>query len=266
MHELPKDRVSVMGVLNATPDSFSDGGDYFNVELAIERGIQLFEEGADVVDVGGESTRPGAEPVPAEIELSRVEPIVEALVKHGAVSIDTYKAPVAARCMELGAKIINDVTGFRDSEMIRVARQTDAALCLMHMLGEPRTMQSNPVYGDVVSEVRDYLDEQAETLQSEQIARERIWIDPGIGFGKTLDHNLSLLSRLGEIVCLGYPVVVGVSRKSFIGKVVGEEDPKRRLGGSISAMLRAVANGARVVRVHDVRETVQALKVWSATC
>lgn len=266
MFELPKNRVSVMGILNATPDSFSDGGDYFSADTAIQRGIEMFAEGADIVDVGGESTRPGAEPVSSEIELSRVEPIVAALSNYGAVSIDTYKPSVAARCIDLGAKIINDVTGFRDPEMIAVARRTEATLCIMHMLGEPRTMQSNPTYNDVVADVRSYLGGQAELLRKEGVDSKRIWVDPGIGFGKTLDHNLALLSRLGEIACMGYPVLVGVSRKSFIGRIVGEDDPKRRLGGSISGLLRAVANGARVVRVHDVSDTVQALAIWTATC
>lgn len=253
-----------MGVLNVTPDSFSDGGLFSRTDAAIRRGIQMFREGADIVDVGGESTRPGAVPVAETEELERVLPVVEELTKHGPVSIDTSKPEVARLCVKAGARLLNDVTGFRSEAMRRIAAESGVSACAMHMKGEPRTMQDDPVYDDVVAEVRDYLRSRARALEEAGVQSNAIWLDPGIGFGKTLDHNIELLRRLDEIVSLGYPVLVGVSRKSFIGKISGEEDPNRRLPGSLAAALAAVERGARIVRVHDVAETVQFFNVKAA--
>jgi dihydropteroate synthase len=254
-----------MGVLNVTPDSFSDGGLFACAEAAIEHGVGLSRLGATIVDVGGESTRPGAVEVPLDEELERVRPVVAALAGAGVcVSVDTRHAGVAGACVEAGAAIVNDVSGFQDSAMIEVATRTDAGLVVMHMLGEPRTMQEAPEYDDVVTEVCAYLDARAGALVDAGVRRERIAVDPGIGFGKTLEHNIALLRGLERIAELGYPVVVGASRKRFIGAITGEERPNRRLGGSVAAALYAVRRGASVVRVHDVRETVQALAVWRA--
>lgn len=261
---LPESRVCVMGILNVTPDSFSDGGDFVEADAANKRGIEMFGEGADIVDVGGESTRPGAIPVAEKDELDRVLPVVEELSKHGPVSIDTSKPQVARRCIAAGAKILNDVTGFSSDQMRKVAAESDVSVCTMHMRGEPRTMQDNPKYDDVVADVREFLRHRASELQAAGVKKDAIWLDPGIGFGKTVEHNLELLSRLSEIADLGYPVLVGVSRKSFIGKITGEGDPRERLGGSLAAACAAVQQGARLLRVHDVRQTVQFLQVWAA--
>ncbi|MEW5748415.1 MAG: dihydropteroate synthase [Candidatus Thermoplasmatota archaeon] len=252
----------VMGIVNITPDSFSGDGIAGDAEGAISRGLDMFSAGADIVDVGGESTRPGAEPVPVEVELSRTVGVVEALSagRPGRVSIDTYKPEVAERALFAGASIVNDVTGLRDPRMAEVVAEHDATVIVMHMKGEPRTMQASPRYKDVVSEVRSFLQERVGAAEDAGIRPDRIMVDPGIGFGKTLDHNLEIIARLGELRSLGKPVVIGVSRKAFIGKLTGLP-PGERLEGSLAAAVLAVRNGADVVRVHDVAETVRALRV-----
>lgn len=265
-HALHLDRPVVMGILNVTPDSFSDGGQYVNRHRAIEHGLALARAGADIIDVGGESTRPGAAEVPAAEEISRVCTVLSALALDLDVplSVDTRHAAVAREALSAGATIINDVSGFRDPEMVELAASTEAGVVIMHMLGEPGTMQDSPVYGDVVAEVRDYLAGQAALLEGAGVARSRIAVDPGIGFGKTSNHNLELLRRLPEIASLGYPVLIGVSRKRFIGELTGEALPLHRKTGSISAGLWSMSHGANILRVHDVKQTREAVRVWEA--
>jgi len=256
-----------MGILNVTPDSFSDGGQHASAEAAHRRARLMVAEGADLIDVGGESTRPGAAPVGVEEELDRVLPVVRMLADELSVpvSIDTRHAAVAGACVDAGASVVNDITGFRDPEMIAVAAESEVGLVVMHMLGEdPATMQDDPRYADVVAEVTQFLSERATALESVGVAPERIALDPGIGFGKTFEHNLALLRGLPAIAALGYPVLVGASRKRFIGHILGEDDPKRRVAGSVGAAVYAALAGADIVRVHDVRETVEALKVVTA--
>jgi dihydropteroate synthase len=249
-----------MGVVNVTPDSFSDGGVNFDSGDAAASAKRLLAEGAAIVDVGGESTRPGAEPVSADDELRRVVPVLEAL-EGSPVSIDTAKSEVAARALELGAELVNDVTALRgDPELAGVVAEHDAYLCLMHMQGEPRTMQTDPRYEDVVSEVVRFLDDRLAFAVSQGIREESICLDPGIGFGKTVDHNFELLRRLDELTALGRPVLVGISRKSSLGKIMG--DPEATTGttaASVGAAVLAYERGASIFRVHDVREHVEAL-------
>jgi dihydropteroate synthase len=254
-----------MGVVNVTPDSFSDGGLYLDPESAIAHGNELSRAGADILDVGGESTRPGAAAVDADEERARTEPVVRELATAGAtVSIDTSKAAVAAAALDAGAGIVNDVTAFTaEPGLADLAAERDCGVVLMHMQGTPRTMQEDPTYGDVVEDVKAYLAERVEFAVSRGVARERIWIDPGIGFGKTLEHNLELLRRLRELRELGRPIVVGTSRKSFIGKLTGRE-AHERLGGTLASNVIALRNGADVFRVHDVREVREALSVAEA--
>lgn len=256
----------VMGVLNVTPDSFSDGGAYADPIAAVGRGRQMVAEGAQIIDIGGESTRPGADEVSPAEEIARVRPIFQALARDFGVpvSVDTRHAEVARVAVEAGASIINDVSGFRDTDMIDVARSCNAGLVIMHMVGGPKTMQGEPRYLDVVDEVGSYLLGRARTLEECGIVHERICIDPGIGFGKNLGHNLELLRRLQEIAVLGYPVLVGASRKSLIGAVLGEPDPMKRLEGSLTIATWAASHGADVVRVHDVEATVRTLRMWDA--
>ncbi len=254
-----------MGVVNVTPDSFSDGGLYLDPEAAIRHGLELVEDGAEILDVGGESTRPGAEPVGVEEELRRVVPVVRGLSGAGAlISVDTSKAAVAGAALDAGAEIVNDVTALRgDAAMAGLCAERGATVVLMHMLGEPRTMQEDPRYGDVVAEVKAFLAERLEAATAAGIDAEQVWLDPGIGFGKTPAHNLELLRRLGELADLGRPLVVGTSRKSFIGALDGS--PARdRLGGTIASSVLAAAEGATVLRVHDVAEARQALRVAAA--
>ena len=255
-------RPSVMGVLNVTPDSFSDGGLFVDPTQAIAHGKRAIDEGAVLVDVGGESTRPGAEPVPSEDEIARVEPVLEGL-RGLATSIDTSKAAVARRALDLGAELVNDVTALRgDPEMAGIVADGDAFVCLMHMQGEPRTMQVAPRYDDVVSDVLAFLEERVAFAVENGIAEERIAVDPGIGFGKTPDQNLELLRRLDELSTLGRPVLVGISRKSTLGKILG--DPSAITGtvaASVGAAVVAFERGASMIRAHDVRETVEALQV-----
>jgi dihydropteroate synthase len=255
-----------MGVVNVTPDSFSDGGEYFAADSAVAHCRELLDDGADILDIGGESTRPGADPVGTAEEIRRVLPVVEAAAAMGArISIDTTKAEVARRALPAGASIVNDVSALRfDPELAEVVAEAGVECCLMHMLGEPRTMQDDPRYDDVVADVKAFLEERLRFAVDAGIAEERIWLDPGIGFGKTLDHNLELLRRLDEIVALGRPVVVGTSRKSFLGKLTGKPE-KERLPGTIATNVIALARGAQVFRVHDVAEVADALAVAAAT-
>jgi dihydropteroate synthase len=255
---------TIMGVVNVTPDSFSDGGRYLDAEAAIAHGHALLDEGADLLDIGGESTRPGAAAVDAEEERSRVVPVIEALAGAGAtVSVDTSKAAVAAAALEAGAGIVNDVTALGDPEMAPLCAERGAGLVLMHMQGTPRTMQEDPTYDDVVDDVRAYLASRVETAVGAGVAEERIWVDPGIGFGKTVEHNLELLRRLGELRELGRPILLGTSRKSFIGKLTGSP-VELRLGGSLATALLGVQAGADAVRVHEVAATRDALVLLAA--
>jgi dihydropteroate synthase len=255
-----------MGVVNVTPDSFSDGGLFLDADAAVAQGERLAGEGADLLDVGGESTRPGADLVPADEERRRVVPVVERLAATGAqLSVDTSKAAVAQAALEAGATFVNDVTALRaDPELAAVVAQAGCDCCLMHMLGDPRTMQEDPRYDDVVSDVKAFLEERIAFATRQGIAEERILVDPGIGFGKTLEHNLILLRRLDEIAALGRPVVVGTSRKSFLGKLTGAEVDDR-LPGTIATNVLALERGATVFRVHDVAPVRDALKVAAAT-
>jgi dihydropteroate synthase len=258
-------RPSVLGVLNVTPDSFSDGGRFVDAASAVAYARRLVGEGAALVDVGGESTRPGASPVSAAEELDRVLPVLEALFDV-AISIDTSKAEVARRAVELGAELVNDVTALRgDPAMAGVVAESGAYLCLMHMQGEPRTMQAAPNYDDVVSDVLAFLEERIAFAVEHGIDEERICVDPGIGFGKTPDQNVELLRRLGELATLGRPVLVGASRKSTLGKILGDADATQgSLAASLGAAVAAYERGAWMIRAHDVRETVEALAVAAA--
>ena len=244
-----------MGVLNVTPDSFSDGGCFFDRDAAVARGLAMAAEGADLVDVGGESTRPGAEPVDEDEELRRVVPVVEALAPHVRVSVDTAKASVARAAVAAGATLLNDVT----ASLYGVAADAGVGWVAMHMQGTPRTMQDDPRYDDVAREVRDFLVERSEAARSAGV--EEVWVDPGIGFGKTVGHNLALLRQLPSLVATGRPVVVGTSRKSFLGVLAGGAPVDDRLEGSLATAVHAMANGARMVRVHDVAPTVQAARL-----
>jgi len=254
----------IMGIVNVTPDSFSDGGEFLRAEAAIEQGLRLAGEGAGLLDVGGESTRPGAAAVAAGEELRRVLPVVEALAAAGhRVSIDTSKAAVAERALAAGARVVNDVTALADPEMGEVCAAAGAELILMHMQGAPQTMQQNPTYDDVVGEVGDFLAARLEAAVAAGVPAERVWLDPGIGFGKTVAHNLELIDRLGELRELGRPIVLGASRKAFIGTITGREVGER-LGGSLAAAVLGLVRGADTLRVHDVRETREALAVAEA--
>jgi dihydropteroate synthase len=257
----------IMGVLNVTPDSFSDGGEFLDADAAVAHAKLMGEEGAGIVDVGGESTRPGAEPVSEKVELERVVPVVWRVAgKLGLrVSVDTAKLAVAEAAIAAGARVVNDVTAFRaDPELAGLVASSGAICCLMHMQGEPRTMQRNPRYDEVVSDVKAFLEERLAFAVGEGVPEDRVWLDPGIGFGKTLEHNLELLRRLDEIVAIGPPVVVGTSRKSFLGKLTGRGE-KERLPGTIATNVLAYERGATVFRVHDVAPVADALKVAVAT-
>lgn len=255
-------RPVVMGILNVTPDSFSDGGAHAGFDEAVAHAQLMLSEGADIIDVGGESTRPGSDEVVIDEELARVLPVVRALAEQGTVvSIDTRHAQVAAACVEAGAAIINDVSGFRDEEMVRVAVGCDAGLIVMHMAGEPKSMQDAPTYGNVSREVGAYLRNQAQMLEAAGIERERICIDPGPGFGKTTEHNLELLRATSYLASFGYPLMVATSRKRFIGAVTGVEVAAERVSGSVATAAYAIEHGAHLCRVHDVAATVEALKL-----
>ena len=258
-------RPLVMGVLNVTPDSFSDGGRFASLDAAITQAEQMIEAGVDIIDIGGESTRPGAPPVPLEEELRRVMPVIYALRDAGKpLSIDTRRPEVMREVIDAGADMINDINGFRAEGSLSLLRDSDCALCIMHMQGEPQTMQQDPHYEDVFAEVRDFLAQRCNEAVEAGISRQRLCIDPGFGFGKTLEHNLELLGRLGEMqAALALPLLAGLSRKSMIGRLTGKPAAER-VAGSVAAALFAVQQGARIVRVHDVAETVDALRVWQA--
>jgi dihydropteroate synthase len=261
-------RPRVMGIVNATPDSFSDGGGHLAPEAALAHARRLIAEGADILDLGAESTRPGAEPVAAEVEIERLVPLIVAIREASAVpiSVDTMKPQVARAAVSAGATMWNDVTALRQApDSAAVAAELGCEVVLMHMRGEPRTMQHEPHYLDVVAEVAEVLTRRAEAAMAAGVARERIWVDPGVGFGKhMIRHNLPLLAGLDRIVALGFPVLLGASRKGFIGALDNGAGPQDRLGGSIAAALAGAAAGVAAVRVHDVRETVQALAVDAA--
>jgi dihydropteroate synthase len=261
-------RPTLMGILNVTPDSFSDGGLHEDADQAVARAIQMTEQGADVIDIGGESTRPGAAFVPAEEEIRRTEPVIRALRENGfgaVISIDTRKAEVARHAIAAGANLFNDVTALRfDPESIATAAELQAPVCLMHTGGDPETMQDNPSYDDVLLDVYDHLSERVDACEAAGIPRERILIDPGIGFGKTFDHNLALLRRLSLFHGIGCGILLGVSRKGFIGRFGAEPDPARRAPGSISVALEGLRQGVQMLRVHDIAETRQAVALWKA--
>ena len=255
----------LMGILNVTPDSFSDGGRFFSVEKAVEHAIQMQREGADIIDIGGESTRPGAEPTTIQQEIDRVLPVVEELVKklNIPVSVDTYKSEIASKVLDAGANMINDITALQgDKKMVNIISRYNVPVVLMHMKGNPRDMQKNPVYDDIIREITKFLKERAEYALFNDVKKENIIIDPGLGFGKRtgrgVEDNCEILRRLNEFKKLGYPLMVGESRKTFIGNVCGEKQPlivSERLGGSLAAAVIAVLNGADILRVHDVKET-----------
>ena len=258
-------RPLVMGILNVTPDSFSDGGKYRALPAALEHAGRMIEAGADIIDIGAESTRPGSEPVSPEEELDRVVPVVEALKDCGRpLSVDTYKPEVMTAVLAAGADMINDVAGFRSEAAVRAVADSDCGLCVMHMQGLPQTMQAAPAYQDVTGEVIAFLAKQAVSLAEAGVSRERICVDPGFGFGKTVEHNLTLLKNIGRIrQSLQLPVLAGLSRKSVIAAITKRE-VSQRLAGNLGAAISAVAHGAAIVRVHEVAETVDALKVWQA--
>lgn len=264
----PVSEFEVMGILNVTPDSFSDGGRHMDTRAAIAHGQRLQQEGATILDVGGESTRPGADPVSADIERQRVVPVIAGLRAAGVsipISIDTYKASVAAAAIDAGATIVNDITALRgDADMAPLVAERDVCCCLVHMLGEPRTMQDDPRYDDVVAEVGQFLAQRLATAVGHGIAEQRVWLDPGFGFGKTTAHNLELLRRLDELVALGRPVLVGTSRKTFLGRLTGRE-PAERVAGTVATSVLGFERGAQVFRVHDVAPTRDALCVTAAT-
>jgi dihydropteroate synthase len=258
-------RPLVMGVLNVTPDSFSDGGQFHSLELALSHAEQMIAEGVDIIDIGGESTRPGTPSLPLEEELRRIMPVVYALRDCGKpLSIDTYKPEVMREAIAAGVDMINDITGFRAEGALSAIKESDCALCIMHMQNDPQSMQVKPRYDNVTREVTDFLRERVAVMDREGIERNRLCIDPGFGFGKTLEHNVALLKNIGQISAeLGIPVLAGLSRKSMLGAITGKP-VEQRLAASIAAALAAAAHGAYIVRVHDVAETVDALKVWQA--
>jgi dihydropteroate synthase len=266
--QLPLSRPLVMGVLNVTPDSFSDGGKYVSVDMAVARAHEMIREGADIIDIGGESSRPGATPVDAEEERRRVIPVISRLAQEtdGCFSIDTYRASTAAAAIEAGAGIVNDISALRfDADMSRVVAQAKAPIVLLHMLGIPRDMQTNPHYTDCVEEIGAFFEERLSFCCEKGIDRSKIILDPGIGFGKRLSDNLEILTHLRRFCRFGLPLLVGASRKSFIGMLSSSGSVSdQRLGGSIAAAVAAVTNGADIVRVHDVAPTVEALKVTQA--
>jgi dihydropteroate synthase len=266
---LPVDLPCIMGIVNVTPDSFSDGGRYAQHEAAVDQGLRLAAEGAVIVDVGGESTRPGSEPVDAEAETRRVLPVIEALREAlpapVLISIDTSKAQVARRALAAGAGMVNDVTALRgDPQMASTVAEAGCPLCLMHMLGRPRTMQDDPRYGDVVTEVAAFLEERLAVAVAAGVPDESVLLDPGIGFGKTLDHNLALLAGLERIAALGRPVVLGASRKRFLGALLDVDEPRDRVSGTVATTVLGLTRGAAVFRVHDVKPNAEALHVARA--
>jgi dihydropteroate synthase len=267
LHQLLRERTVVMGVLNVTPDSFYDGGRYAQQEAAVQRALQMVEEGADLIDIGGESTRPGSQPVPEEEELRRVLPVIEAVRQQVDVpiSIDTTKSRVAELALQAGACMVNDISGLGfDPRMAEVVAQHRALCCIMHIQGTPQTMQQNPQYEDVVRDISRYFEQRLALAERAGIPREHIWLDPGIGFGKTVEHNLEILRRLREFTRFGSPILIGTSRKSFIGKVLGDLPPEERLEGTAATVAIAILNGANAVRVHDVKAMVRVARMTDA--
>jgi dihydropteroate synthase len=259
-------RTHIMAVLNVTPDSFSDGGKFFRLDDAVRQGMGMIEQGADMIDVGGESTRPGSDPLPTEEELSRVIPVIESLSGKTdlPISIDTYKAEVAKRALDAGAQMINDISALRfDPKMKQVAGEFEVPVVLMHIKGTPREMQKNPAYDDVIAEITEYLTQSVKMAEDGGISRERIIIDPGIGFGKRIQDNLNILKNLKEFSILGCPILIGCSRKSFIGRIL-DLPVEERLEGSLAAVAAAVMNGANIVRVHDVKESKRVVSLIDA--
>jgi len=264
--EFSLEEVLVMGVLNITPDSFYDGGHYFEKDKALKRIEEMVKEGAHIIDVGGMSTRPGSLPVSMDEEINRTIPIIEHIAKNYdiLISIDTYRAEVARRAIDAGAHIINDISGLAfDENMAKIASESGVSVVIMHIKGTPKNMQDNPVYEDVVDEIYDYLYDRANKVVETGVGEDKIIVDPGIGFGKTVEHNLIILNKLSEFKSLGYPVLVGTSRKSFIGKLL-DVPPEERLEGSLAAAVYSVINGANIVRVHDVKGTLRAVKIANA--
>lgn len=258
-------RPLVMGVLNITPDSFSDGGQFMSLDMALSRAEQMLDDGVDIIDIGGESTRPGAKPLSPAEELRRVMPVLFALRDCGKpISIDTCKPQVMREALDAGADMINDINGFRAKDALSAVKDSECALCIMHMLDDPEVMQLKPEYKDVVGDITMFLQDRVSAMEAAGIERNRLCIDPGFGFGKTLDHNLALLRNIGKIqASIGLPLLAGLSRKSMIGMITGKPVEQRQ-AGSLAAALVATAQGAAILRVHDVAETVDALKVWTA--
>lgn len=264
-YQLNLNRPHVMGIINVTPDSFSDGGQFVSINLAVEQALKLIAEGADILDVGGESTRPGAHPVSLNEELNRVIPVIEALssVSTVPISIDTYKPEVMRLAIAAGADIVNDIRALQEPDTLDIVANSKAGVCLMHMQGLPQTMQLAPQYDDVVSEVKQFLIDRMNVAISHGIAKNRILLDPGFGFGKTRAHNISLIQQLNKLIDIGQPLLVGLSRKSVLGSITGG-DESQRLYASIAASVISAMNGAKIIRVHDVKATVDALKVVTA--
>jgi dihydropteroate synthase len=261
------EKTYVMGVLNVTPDSFSDGGLFFNEKKAIEHALRLVEDGADIIDIGGESTRPGSEPVSVEEEIRRTMPVIKAISREIKVpiSIDTYKSEVARQALDAGASIVNDISGLRfDPEMPKVVAEYKVPVIIMHIKGRPKDMQQNPVYEALIPEIMDYLRISIRLAAKFGIPEDKIIIDPGIGFGKTFEHNLEIIKNLKEFILLGKPIAIGVSRKAFIGKILGDVPPSERLEGTAAAVAISIFNGANIVRVHDVKEMARVAKVADA--
>jgi dihydropteroate synthase len=265
---LKLDHPLIMGILNVTPDSFSDGGKYDKVESAVARGEEIIDEGADIIDIGGESTRPGSVPVTLDDELKRVIPTIRKIrqISSIPISIDTTKAQVARQAVDAGASIINDISALKfDPDMIDVVSESHSPVILMHMLGEPETMQHDPFYKDCINEIMQFFSERMHYCLNHGISKHQIILDPGIGFGKRLTDNLAIISKISEFRTFGCPVMIGTSRKSFIGMITGDEKhPGKRIGGSIVAALKSIANGADIIRVHDVAETIEAIRISEA--
>ena len=264
---LAQDRPIIMGILNVTPDSFSDGGQFVDPDDAIRHAQRMIQEGADIIDIGGESTRPGAEPLSEDEELARIIPVIRRLTGEMPVpvSVDTYKSTVADKALEAGASIVNDISGLRFSpDMAKVVADRGAAVVIMHIKGRPRDMQQNPVYADVVADVASYLKEGIEIALKAGVGREQMLIDPGIGFGKTLEHNITLLERLGELRAIGRPILLGTSRKKFIGTVLDAAGPEHRIEGTAATVALGIERGARIMRVHDVEYMVRVAKMTDA--